>query len=123
MDKIKHYIESDRGKDILTVLIVILVGLSSFGLGRLSKGNESAGIKIEYPEGIVGQEASVIKAINSSSNTTKSASGNFFASSRGTKYYPAGCSAGKTIKLENRVYFNSSDEAEKAGYELSSSCK
>ena len=44
MEKIKQFIESDRGKDIFVVLIVILVGLGSFELGRLSKETDSSGI-------------------------------------------------------------------------------
>jgi hypothetical protein len=48
MEKIKHFIESEKGKDIFVVLIVILVGLGSFELGRLSKENSSSGLKIEY---------------------------------------------------------------------------
>jgi len=130
MTKIKQFIESDGGKDVLTVFIVILVGLSSFGLGRLSKGNPGAGIRIEYPTEIGGQEANVVSSVESSSflqntKTTSSASSTktFFASSRGSKYYSASCSGGKTIKQENRVYFSTSAEAEKAGYELSASCK
>ncbi|MBY0376736.1 metal-binding protein, partial [Patescibacteria group bacterium] len=46
----------------------------------------------------------------------------FFASNRGNKYYPLSCSAGKTIKQENRVFFDSASAAESAGYTLSSSC-
>lgn len=138
MEKIKpiitNWIESDRGKDILTVIIVILVGMSSFGLGRLSKGNSSAGIKIEYQNEIndqpngqtINQEANIISSgENNSKNIpdTETTGKSFFASNRGSKYYPAGCSAGKSLKLENRVYFNTREEAEKAGYELSSSCR
>lgn len=52
MEKIKQIItnslDSDTGKDILTVLIVILVGLGSFGLGRLSKVEPKKGLKIAY---------------------------------------------------------------------------
>ena len=53
--KIKLFIESEKGKDILVALIVIMVGLGSFELGRLSEENDSSGIKIlpagagEYP--------------------------------------------------------------------------
>ena len=46
MEKIKQFIESDKGKDILIVLIVILVGLASFELGRLSNEGSNQGIKI-----------------------------------------------------------------------------
>ncbi|MDE2399773.1 MAG: hypothetical protein KGL67_02070 [Patescibacteria group bacterium] len=134
MEKIKQFIESEKGKNILVIIIVILVGISSFELGRLSKANSGSGIKIEYPNQALSvadsQTAGVIKAVEPISNTSQtiqssnSLSGkNFFASSRGAKYYTIGCSAGKTIKPENRVYFSTSSEAEAAGYALSSSCK
>ena len=127
---IKHWIESDTGKDVLVIIIIILVGLGSFELGRLSKDNANSGIKIEYSD----QEANILGSIDQNStdlspnpdilqNSQKLILGNFFASKRGTKYYSLGCSAGKTIKQENRIYFATSTEAQNAGYELSSSCK
>lgn len=128
MEKIKQFIESDKGKDILTVIIVILVGLGSFELGRLSKENGSSGIKIEYPSQNENQPANAISATESSSllqNTEieKNSNGKtFFASSKGSKYYSISCSAGKTIKQENRVYFTTREEAQAAGYTLSSGC-
>ncbi|MBI2627636.1 hypothetical protein HYW72_01765 [Candidatus Nomurabacteria bacterium] len=127
---IKNWIESEKGKDILIVIIVILVGLSSFELGRLSKENTASGIKIEYPDQTENQSANAILSQNSLGIDTKispiisnSAGKNFFASNRGIKYYSIGCSAGKTIKQENRVYFATGEEAQKAGYELSNSCR
>lgn len=126
MEKIKQFIESERGKDILTVMIVILVGLGSFELGRLSKENSSSGIKIEYTNQAGNQGATVISATEfaNTQTTQNSNSGkNFFASNRGSKYYPVGCSAGKTIIQENRVYFATGEEAQAAGYTLSSSCR
>lgn len=135
MQKIKSFIESDEGKNILTVVILILVGLSSFGLGRLSKLNESGGLKIQYP---VPLEANVISSPSTPSTLPKPSTKapaappkatqsvtakTFFASSRGNKYYSIGCSGGKTIKQENRVYFATKEEAENAGYELSASCR
>ncbi len=126
MEKIKLFIQSEAGKDILVVFIVILVGLGSFELGRLSKAsNSTSGIKITYPEGEQASAYSGLSVANStkSSVDTKTAPKGFFASSRGSKYYPLGCSAGKTIKQENRVFFATNTEAEAAGYELSSSCK
>lgn len=125
MEKIKHFMESDNGKDILTVIIVILVGLGSFGIGRLSKETSSAGIKIEYPD----QQANALESVNSvikvssTNNSSQKTSQNYFASKRGQKYYSIGCSAGKTIKEENRIYFSSAAEAELKGYSLSTSCK
>ena len=126
---VKAFLESEKGKDVLTVIIVILVGFGSFELGRLSKGGDSSGIKIEYVgqdlKDLNGQPANAISALNSANQESaqNSAGKKFFASNRGTKYYSIGCSAGKTIKQENRVYFTTGEEAEKAGYGLSSSCR
>lgn len=52
MEKIKQFAVSEAGKDVLTVIVVILVGLGSFELGRLSKsdGVTTSGVKIEYPD-------------------------------------------------------------------------
>jgi len=124
MEKIKQFLESklnsQKGKDIMIVFIVVLVGLSSFGLGRLSKNEVNTGLKIEYTD----QQANIINTIYSKVPIVSNSIGkSFFASSRGVKYYSIGCSAGKTIKQENRIYFFTNEEAEKAGYELSSSCK
>jgi len=134
MEKIKQFftetIQDEKGKDILIVIIVILVGLGSFELGRLSKENGSGGIKIGYPNQ-AGNTISATESIDNLSINTEtspiiqnsnSTGKTFFASSRGSKYYTISCSAGKTIKQENRVYFATGEEAERAGYTLSSSC-
>lgn len=129
MQKIKLFYESDRGKDLIIILIIILLGISSFFLGRLSKESSKGGLKIEY----TGQEASALGSTipnvsnisfnpNIEEKTYKEGQGRYFASKRGKKYYPLGCSTGKTIKQENRIYFQTSNEAEKAGFSLASSC-
>ena len=127
MEKIKQFLTSNKGKDILTVIIEVLVGLGSFELGRLSKSDTASGIKIEYQA----QEANAQSAFESAQttkkaspiNSTRADGKNFFASSRGSNYYPITCGAGKTIMIENRVYFATKGEAKTAGYELSSACK
>ena len=136
MEKIKQFLESEKGKDILIVIIIILVGLGSFELGRLSKENSSSGVRIlpaqtgEYPNQAENQGASAILSENSLQTAIQvpptiqnSVGKNFFASSRGSKYYTISCSAGKTIKQENRVYFTTGEEAQTAGYALSNSCQ
>jgi len=129
MQKIKLFCQSEKGKDILIVIIIILLGISSFFLGRLSKENTLKGLKIEYRD----QAASALGSISENSpsldqnpsietKTSNNKSGNYFASKRGKKYYSTACFAGKTIKQENRIYFSSADEAEKAGFTPSTSC-
>ncbi len=133
MEKIKQFVESDRGKDILTVIIVLLVGVCSFELGRLSKESTSSGITVESngdpSTPVVEQTANTISSTNNApikllkaDDATNAVGQNFFASRRGKKYYPLGCSAGKTIKESNRVYFDTRDQAVKAGYTPSTSC-
>lgn len=122
MEKIKHFIESEKGKDIMVVIIVILVAFGSFEIGRLSKKGETAGLKVEYngKEMDLSGEANALSALETEKSQNQKT---FFASSRGSKYYSIGCSAGKTIKQENRIYFTTGEEAEQAGYVLSSSCR
>ncbi|MCX6755138.1 MAG: hypothetical protein NT068_01165 [Candidatus Nomurabacteria bacterium] len=139
MEKIKYFIEekilSEKGKDILIILIVILVGLGSFMLGRLSIQGQNGQFKVENSsnqanalnglESAQNSKNELNIAQKSTSNTdinNSNKSGNFFASSKGKKYYPVGCSAGKTIKESNKIYFSTGEEAQSAGYELSSSC-
>src|SRR3989344_3037109 len=124
MGKIKanltNWLASDQGKNVLTALIIILVGFASFGLGRLSRSGESAGIVIEYTEpeppasgNVLGAEASAPKvetvqpAPKPSPKPVAKASTikTYFASSRGNKYYHLGCSCGKNLKEENKIYF------------------
>ncbi|MEX2052185.1 MAG: hypothetical protein WD991_00625 [Candidatus Paceibacterota bacterium] len=121
MQKIKHFLDSEQSKDILTVIIIILVGLGSFGLGRLSKQPPKEGLKIEYRG--VELSGNTLEALNASNIVENVGGKNFFASSRGTKYYPVGCQAGTSLKQENRIYFTTREAAEGAGYELSSSCR
>lgn len=137
MQKIKLFLESDRGKDIFVVIIVLLLGISSFYLGRLSKENTAKGLKIEYNteksdnlgsyelnNGLNNPKIAPKEVFNPSiAEKAEQAPGKYFASKIGQKYYPIGCSAGKNIKLENRIYFQTSSEAENAGFELSSSCR
>ena len=138
MEKIKQFTESNLGKDIFAISIIILVGLGSFGLGRLSKEASKPGITVtEYNLANVGSalaSASTESVKNPTNpavttskpaqktNTTKTAK-NYFGSSRGSKYYSIGCTGGKTLKEENKIWFATKEEAEKAGYELSSTCK
>jgi len=126
MEKIKLFITSEKGNDILIVIIIILVALGSFELGRLSKESTSQGIKIEYKGQLeaINQSANVVSTVTDVGRLEVNSSGkNFFASNRGSKYYSISCSAGKTIKQENRVWFGTGEEAERAGYTLSSSCQ
>ena len=126
MEKIKQFIESEKGKDILTVLIVILVGFGSFELGRLSKDSPQTQPSEQSAEASAGLQNTDVPdfgipqggSLTPGTSSTKP----FFASSKGKKYYTANCGAGKNIKPANLIYFDTEAAAQKAGYTLSSSC-
>lgn len=125
MEKIKGFLESDQSKSLLAGLLIILVGLASFGLGRLSS-NQNPGLSINY-KGPVITSPEVVTSPNPTLIAPKSEPKKkaqiYFASSRGSKYYHPGCSGGKNLKEENKIFFESEDEARRAGYELSSTCR
>lgn len=135
MEKIKHFLQSEKGKDILIILVIILVSLISFMLGRMSKNSPNNDLIIKYgnqpglaingsKELNLAQKIPDSSSIESLSYTGPDLKGReYFASKRGKKYYPFGCSAGKSIKEENRIYFSSEYEAQAKGYALSTSCE
>lgn len=98
-------------KEYLIIIIIILVGLASFGLGRMS-ALENAGEenKVEF----------IVPELSKIDMSFKDLS--YVASINGTKYYPRGCKAVNRIRAENRIYFKSGSDAQKSGYGYTSSC-
>lgn len=105
--------------------IIVGVGISSFGLGRLSVdniSNDSDSIIItENKNSLLNQKENSYKS--SELQPTQSAEKRYVASKNGKMYYPLGCSGAKRIKPENEVWFGSAEDAEKSGYTLSVTCK
>jgi hypothetical protein len=99
--------------------VVVLVGLSAFGLGRLSViGEEGPRLTIHAP-----QAASVGAASGEPSSAKATESGrNYVASKSGSKYYLPTCSGAARIKEENKVWFDSAKDAEARGYSAASNC-
>src|SRR3989344_6486552 len=93
---------------LFLALVIILVALLSFGIGRLSVTGESGPIKIEYAPAIssnTNTEANTVSAINIIKG------GGVVGSKNGTKYHYSHCAGAKQIKEENKINFNSPQEA------------
>lgn len=108
-------------------LLVALVGVAAFGLGRLSALDSSIeGLKIYAPEQAAGVgEARVLAAPVDAPKRPVQAPNqpkNFVASKNGTKYYAATCSGAARIKTENQVWFGSVEDATAAGYIPAANC-
>ena len=105
--------------ELYLTAVIILVAVISFGLGRLSKiREEKTPITIENAE-TVKSKPLLTSNIDNEIKTDKI----FVASRNGKKYYYAWCDAAKTIKEQNRVWFSTQAEAEKAGYQPAANCK
>ena len=100
-------------EDLLIILLIILVGTASFGLGKLS-AHEKQKTPITITKGLdTAPQAQKVSAVQ--------AQGIVFASKTGTKYYYPSCSS--SVKEENKVWFNSIEEATAVGLTLASGCK
>lgn len=98
-------------KSIFLILIIVLVASASFGLGRLSiieKYRAQDEVSIIVPK---------LKDLSIDESKFQ-----FVASKTGTKYYPMGCKSAERIKEENRVYFETEEEAKAAGLEATATC-
>ena len=88
-----------------TVLIVV-VGILSFGLGRLSVEEGSAVMK---PQAVLVAQpaaslASDAKTIDTQPQTAENSK--LVASKKGTKYHLLTCPGAKQMSEENKIYFN-----------------
>ena len=103
--------------DLIIVAIIILVGIASFGLGRLS-----ASSKEKTPVTIVNsaQTASMSDSIDVQ---PQQGGGGVVASKNGTKYHFPWCSGAQRIAEQNLITFTSIEDARKAGYTPAANCK
>ncbi len=102
------------GRERLNVLIlpaiIVLVGLTAFGLGRLSALQEQKGeLKVYGPK----EPESRVLGVST---------GEYVASKSGTKYYLSTCTSAKNIKEENKIWFPTATAAKSAGYAPAANC-
>lgn len=133
-EKIKDFARLGAGRlgplsdDLFLGLIIVLVAIGAFGLGRLSKIEGSkAPIRIENEPA---QTASTFsqkseQAGDIATQTLQGGQSNsaIIASKTGTKYYYSWCTGAQKISEANRIYFSSLEQAKAAGYTPSGTCK
>ena len=110
-----------NNKELYLATIIILTAVISFGLGRLSKIREE-----KTPITIENAETSESKPLSTSNvdKTNSTATSKIFVASRnGKKYYYAWCESANVIKEQNRIWFSTQAEAEKAGHQPAANCK
>ena len=132
--KIKSFVAKPLFEDLLLCFVILLVGLTSFGLGRLSV-REAASPPVvlrttegeEVPISLL-KDPKVLSAVAPAKQSAAIAGGEgeilgaFMASRNGKKYYPSTCVAAKRILPANRVWFDTREEAEARGYTPAANC-
>lgn len=105
--------------DFFIFIIVFLLIITAFILGRLSKIFQETPIfsfeSKEQEEEFFTREKNELFGKYSTSTIV--------ASSGGKKYYFVWCKGSENIREKNRVYFTDEVSAQKAGYKLASNCK
>lgn len=105
----KQAIKTLTTGSMLTFILVALVAVASFGLGRLSMLDTSHTVSLVEIPLTEGQPALVM-------------GGTFVASKKGSAYYFPWCAGAERITPSNMVWFTSREQAEKAGYAPAKNC-
>ena len=116
LEKFKSFLANDA---LFYAVLLILVAIASFGLGRQSGlvSSDLGVIKEERRVEILQPQAPQAAAI-----TTTAQEGSIVASKSGTKYHLTTCPGASQIKESNKIYFGSREEAEGAGYTPAANC-
>ena len=118
--EIKQFFK-DNEADIILVIGVILISLISFGGGWLL-GKSSSSSETSFKEPIIEQISPEQLNASLGKVTESKKEYKFVASKNGKFYYYPWCPGVERIKEENKIYFNSKQEAEKAGYKPAKNC-
>lgn len=108
-------------EDAAMPLLVVLVGLGSFGLGRMSAMESN-----RAPIAIT-QSANAALAVDMekamSAPPAEKDGGRVIASKTGTKYHFPWCAGALQISEKNKIYFDSAEKARTMGYTPAGNCK
>lgn len=110
----------ENQNNLLVIAALVSGLLIGLGLGILSNANNPSLIIIDKNTKIVAPETLLRSEIGDLSSNFQG--GNFVASINGKAYYPVDCEASKRIKEENRIWFETAQEAESQGYQPAKTC-
>lgn len=108
-EQIKGYC-TNMPNDAFVVALIILVGLISFGLGRLSAITD-----VVTPVALLQAPAAALEPMY--------LGGEVVASRNGTKYHFPWCAGAAAMSDANKIWFKSVEDARKAGYTPAGNCK
>lgn len=109
----------------LLILILLLSITAAFGLGILAgmeMGQGSGEDRLWIEELSQSEAVQPAAAAAAETTTTPVTTGKYVASKSGTKYHLPTCSGTKRIKEENKVWFETKEQAVAAGYGPAANC-
>lgn len=118
LEKLKSFLADDA---LFMAILLLLVGVVSFGLGRQSVVGEVVDLGRTSPAGIIFTEAPSLPPADTAPLKQPGA-GQVVASRSGSKYHLPNCPGASQIKQENKVYFDTIALAEAAGYTAAANC-
>ena len=119
-EKIKHWSKNPSLEPFFMILLIVLVGFGAFGLGRLSvTPPQSKGVQVFTSPDT--QVAGIGHTIVPADSQQKE--GEVVASKNGSKYHYPWCSGAQRIADENKIWFNTIEEARAVGYTPAANCK
>lgn len=135
LNQFKQFVK-DNQNDIILIIGIILIALISFGAGRLYEASlaEEAGILTNSPPNHEPEQMANVASNTPAQNPTDSTSQNLIdktsnalkiqiVGNKNSKiYHYPWCSGAKNMKEGNKVFFNSIEEAQKAGYKPAGNC-
>ncbi len=112
----------------ITVVVIVLVSLGSFFLGRFSNSKNIDENKVLSDNKIIDSKTNVENSDEIIEYTKKvpqvnKEEGKYLASKNGKMYYPVSCKSASRIKEKNRVYFINENDAKYLGYRKAENCK
>ncbi|MDP3661588.1 MAG: hypothetical protein Q8R17_01950 [bacterium] len=116
--------EKINSSDVFFSAVVVLVGFASFGLGRLSKLEDTREpVRIENTLVEKTPALAAVALAAPAQSSPMQAGGQIIASKTGSKYHYPWCAGASQISEKNKRLFASVEEARKAGYTPASNCK
>jgi hypothetical protein len=128
LQKLKSFLANDQ---LFYGVLLVLVALASFGLGRQSVSLTKDGKNVENQASIATFVQQQVIATSTPTKPTETESAAVPAvekavavvgSKSGTKYHLPTCSGAKRIKPENLISFETIEAAKAAGYSAAANC-
>ena len=120
--KVKWWITENKA-DIYVAILIFLISMASFGLGRLSILWPAKQPVTITDGGIATKPAEKPTIIQTAVATAAlNPQGKYVASKSGKNYHFPWCQSAQKISEQNKIWFQTKEEAEKAGYKPAANC-